>query len=136
MTGQDEDAAWRAIVENYGEQPEVEQPTTEPVPEPAPSFDPAGDEPEPLAWEDEGHYVPPDPPPLPHPEPRRMLAWWGVFGVPLVLVGSVLVSIPVPQWLGLILVAWFIGGFGYLVATMRQGGPGDGGDGYDNGAVV
>ena len=77
------------------------------------------------SWEDEGHFVPPPPPPLPQVEPRRRLAWGALLGSPLVallLIGS---GVLVTGWMAFLLVVAFVGGFGYLVATMRTGPPDD-----------
>lgn len=72
------------------------------------------DEPDPDA------FVPPDPPPLPVPEPDRGIAWLGVFGAPALLLVSLLAGIGLPSWLGYVMVAWFVGGFIYLVARMPR----------------
>ena len=139
----DEDAAWRAIVENYGEEP------TDP---PAAPVEPPGDDvaaaprfgvferrwEEPLnseaTWEDEGHFVPPEPGPFPKLEPRRRLAWTGLFGPPVLMLVAVVFGWQYPGWLSFLLVAGFLGGFGYLVATMPRS-RGEDGSG-DDGAVV
>jgi hypothetical protein len=122
----DEDEAWRAIVDNYGERAALEP--TEEVPEPSDErSEPADEEPElreepvhlELVESDEG-FVPPPPPPFPAPAPDRGLAWLGVFGAPAVLLISVLLRIALPSWLGWLLVAAFVGGFCYLVFTMPR----------------
>lgn len=140
----DEDAAWRAIVENYGEEPA--DPPLDPPTEQAPPredeqprfsvFDRRWDEPmnTEATWEDEGHFVPPDPPPLPKLEPRRKLAWIGLFGPPVLMLVAVVFGWQYPGWLSFLLVAGFLGGFGYLVATMPRS-RGEDGSG-DDGAVV
>ena len=141
MSESDEDALWRSIVENYGERISLESPA-DPMVEPgAPTVPPRvqppaqRDEPDLLdAWDDpEDHFVPPEPPPLPHPEPPRLLAWAGVFGVPLLVVLVSVLKISVPSFFSLLGLAWFVGGFGYLVATMRRD---DDPDKWDDGAVV
>jgi hypothetical protein len=117
---QSEDDAWRAIVENYGDRPEV-APQDHPEPEPPP---------EPFrgnAWDDDEGYVPPPPPPLPHPTPTRMAAWLGIFGAPAVLLVALVAGFALPIVIGYLLVAWFLGGFAYLVLTMQRG-PRDPGD--------
>ena len=136
MSSRDEDEVWRQIVANYGDAPSVEdvprpepqegqsdvqsEPRVEPAAEPAPASFP---------WEDEGRFVPPPPPPIPRPEPRRGLAWAGLFGAPLVLLVALVLGIYLPGWLSLILVAGFVGGFLYLVSTMptEPRDPGDDG---------
>ena len=135
----DEDAAWRDIVEHYGERPTINPPPVEPVPETPPRFAvferrleaPREDE---ATWDDEGHFVPPEPPPLPQLEPRRKLAWIALFGAPLVLLVVVLVGVTLPTWLLGLMVAAFVGGFVYLVATMTRNRPDDWSG--DDGAVV
>lgn len=90
---------------------------------------PSGPELEPA--DPDEHYVPPPPPPLPRPEPARLLAWTGLLLAPLVgllllLLGSL------PSFASFLLFCWFVGGFGYLVATMKDRGH----DGWDDGAQV
>lgn len=119
----EEDAAWRSIIENYGDEPAF-------PPAPAPEPDPG---PEPVELlERGGHFVPPAPPPVPVPRGPRGLAWIGVLGVPLLTILLVVLQIHVPGWLAMFLLLWVAGGFVYLVATMR--GPAE--DGWDDGAVV
>ena len=136
----DDDAVWRDIVESYGERPAFPD---------LPS--PAAVEPEPVVlepelvfevprelgsatWEDEGHYVPPAPPPVPRPQGLRAVAWFGLFGVPALMLLLVITHYSPPSPIGLIMIAWFVGGFGYLVATMN--GPDDPDRGWDDGAVL
>jgi hypothetical protein len=111
-----EDEAWRAIVENYGERPTVDadEPHAEPSPEPSPE-------------PDEERFVPPPPPPVPRSTPDRLAAWCGLFGAPLVLLVALVLGVSLPVWLGYVLVAWFVGGFLYLVVQMPSG-PRDPGD--------
>lgn len=132
MSSRDEDEAWRQIVANYGDAPSVEdvprsepqeveaEPRVEPAAEPAPASFP---------WEDEGRFVPPPAPPIPRPEPRRALAWSGLFGAPLVLLVALIFGIYLPGWMSLVLVGGFVGGFLYLVSTMptEPRDPGDDG---------
>ena len=147
----DEDAVWAEIVANYGERPVMG----------ADPSSPGGDGPravEPVetnrprnlfdrsyieattestseaSWDDEGHFVPPPPPPLPRLEPRRKLAWIGMFGAPFVMLLAVVFGWPLPGWVGSLLVGSFVGGFVYLVATMQRRRPGDWSG--DDGAVV
>ena len=86
-----------------------------------------------IAWEDEGHFVPPPPPPLPAVEPRRRAAWVALAGAPVIAMVFLLLRVTVPGWVSLGLVAAFVGGFGYLVATMGSGEErtGDGWSGDD-----
>jgi hypothetical protein len=130
-----EDEIWRAIVENYGERPQVEELTVD-VP-PSLRDLPTADEPgrdddsdtigASAPADPEEHFVPPPPPPLPKPPPTRLLAWLGLFGVPTFVLVTLVVGIVLPSWLGLLLMGWFVGGFVYLVASMNPG-PGGGGD--------
>jgi hypothetical protein len=146
----DEDAAWRDIIEHYGDRPQLEpeepssppeRSTEQPAEDAAPPagreerlrdlFQPTWSDPLDTSstWQDEGHFVPPDPPPPPLPDPRRRLAWSGLFGSPTVMLVAVVLGISLPDWLLLVLAAGFTGGFVYLVATMSNRRPGDGGDG-------
>lgn len=90
-------------------------------------FRPAWDDPlqDEASWADEGHFVPPPPPPLPQIEPHRRLAWAGLVGTPLVALLLIGAGIRVTGWMAFLLVVTFVGGFGYLVATMRSGPPDD-----------
>ncbi len=75
---------------------------------------------------------PPPAPPLPLPGPPRLLAWLGLFGVPTLVLVLLVAGVDLPTWMGLVLMVWFVGGFVYLVASMRPGS----GDDYDDGAVL
>ncbi len=86
-------------------------------------------------WDDEGHFVPPPPPPLPKLDPRRKAAWIGLFGAPALTLVLLVLSIGVPQWFAFLLGLSFVGGFGYLVATMPDNGSSDPWSG-DDGAQV
>ena len=137
----DFDAAFRAIVENYGDRPTLADPVA-PAPEPAPKpvdparFDtshldrsPGSDEHTERAEE---HFVPPVPPPVPRGTPARRLAWAGLFLPPLVMLAAVVFGWTYADWVSMLLVAAFVGGFVFLVATMPRDRGGDG----DDGAVV
>ena len=129
----DEDA-WRGIVENYGERIELDDgPTLEAAVEPAgePAGDPAPEQrlerlfrplPQPAEPEDDydDDFVPPTPPPLPKLPPDRLLAWVGLFGSPAILLFCLLLNVSLPPWMGYLLVAGFVGGFGYLVTKMPR----------------
>ena len=153
----DEDAAWAEIVAHYGEAPVVEdetpvaepdRPTVEPDP-PAendpfdrsyldaqlarqsretPELDTAA------SWDDEGHFVPPTPPPLPALDPRRKAAGVALFGSPALMLLGIVLGWTYPGWISFLLVTAFVGGFGYLVATMPRGN--DRGWPGDDGAVI
>ena len=135
-----EDELWAAIVENYGERPQIEELEVE-VP-PSPRDLPGDDEPSQEDTEDtvgetvpadpDEHFVPPPPPPLPKPPPARLLAWLGLFGVPAIVLVALVLGFSPPSWLGLLLMGWFVGGFVFLVASMKPGS----GDGGDDGARI
>ncbi len=150
-----EDAAWQAIVDNYGERPRLEEesPELDPAADPGPAvgleeevpgsprdlFGPQGPQDarvetgaETPAPDPEEHFVPPPPPPLPRAEPPRLLAWIGLFGVPTFVFVALLTQLPIASWLGLLLMVWFVGGFVFLVASMRSGPR----DENDDGAVL
>jgi hypothetical protein len=133
------DAAWRSIIDNYGERPQLDEPAPEPPETPVapiqvpPSLrDLDGPREARAESEAEGHFVPPPPPPLPSATPPRLLAWVGLFGVPMLVLVAIVAGLSLPPWLGLILMVWFVGGFVYLVASMRPGPRDD----YDDGAVL
>ena len=150
-SGLDVDAEFAQIVAQWGPMPDADAvPPTDDAPEPDTSaheppypgtpigskdslralFRPAWAEPTPPEPEDEDeHFVPPPPPPLPRPEPRRMLAWLGLFGAPVIGLVLLVSGVTLPRYVGVFLIAAFIAGFGYLVATMRPNP-----DGWDNGA--
>lgn len=86
------------------------------------------------AGEDD-HYVPPPAPPLPQGDGLGRLAWGGLLGAPTLWVLMMLLGQTVPNWMALLLVVWFIGGFVVLIARMRDDRP-PGDSGPDNGAVV
>jgi hypothetical protein len=147
-------AAWREIVANYGDRPELPaddggDPGGRPAAErgqraeSGPSysvrfgqFDDEDEDDEPFEPDDDlqdARFVPPDPEPL-HLGAARTAAWTGVLGAPiLALLATVVVTatdLTVPRWFGWLLVAAFLGGFGYLVVTM----PKDRDDPWDDGA--
>lgn len=131
----DEDA-WRSIVDNYGERIELEEdPQAEP-PQPVPAPAALDDLEQPAetgelpAELDDARFVPPTPPPLPHVPPDRLAAWTGLFGSPTLLLICLVLGINLPPLLGYLLVAWFIGGFVYLVVKMPRGPS----DPWDDGA--
>ncbi|TNM45101.1 hypothetical protein FHP29_04635 [Nocardioides albidus] len=143
-----DDAAWRAIVDNYGERVELEQADEPPD---APSVRDAEDEAYDRAHDgaydgaderyeerydgepvEEDRFVPEPAPPVPVPPADRLLAWLGVFGSPTVLLVCLVLGIGLPTWLGWLLVGGFVGGFCYLVITT----PGSPRDPWDDGARV
>ncbi len=121
--GSNEEELWRSIVENYGDRPEVpDLPADQPTATPRPPSEPQAGE-----WDE--RFVPPDPPPLPRPDPPVLLAWLGVLGAPVMLMAVVVFAIGIPEVLGLLLAVWFLGGFAYLVSAMptEPRDPGDDG---------
>ncbi|MEU2558065.1 hypothetical protein ABZ626_01770 [Streptomyces longispororuber] len=182
----DEDAAWRAIVAGYGEEP-ADPPGAKPfksvedlalleaeangAPEDAPrpdlSKDPGdkagdGDAARPLGSsvsfapgvggagprdhtvaepseddfdeDDEGHFVPPDPPPLPEADVTAKFAWLAVIGGPVLLLLAVLLGWQMTWWLTALGIGGFLGGFTTLVVRMQGGEEED--DDPGRGAVV
>ncbi len=135
----DVDAVFADIVAHWEpSDPEPEEP------EPAPSVDrDAAAYPgpvrrasaEPVADDLEDHFVPPPPPPLPTVEPRRKLAWTALVGAPVLALLMIGLGVVVPGWVAAGMVVAFVGGFGYLVATMSSSSPQDPWSG-DDGAII
>lgn len=69
---------------------------------------------------DEGHFTPPEPPPLPEADVTTKFAWIAVLGGPLLLVLMVLFQQPVTWWISVLGIGGFLGGFATLVARMKQ----------------
>lgn len=133
MSTPEEDEAWRTIVENYGDRPQFPEASARPEAARRPEPRPTADEEHPELREDPAdHFVPQEAPPVPLPRGRRAVAWFGVFGVPALVLLGIVLGIHVSGWLALLLFCWFAGGFIYLVATMRN----EPTDGWDDGAVV
>jgi hypothetical protein len=86
------------------------------------------------SWDDEGHFVPPTPPPLPRLEPMTLLAWVGVLGSVIVAVFATLVGWVIPRLLLGAMIVGFIGGVVVLIARISRD-PTDP-DHPDDGAVV
>ncbi|MER6029106.1 hypothetical protein [Streptomyces sp. NPDC001851] len=164
----DEDAAWRAIVAGYGEEP-PDPPGARPFKAvedlalPEPEKDAGGDTgkapvrplgssvsfapgvgprdhtlPEPsdddFDEDDEGHFVPPEPPPLPAADTTAKFAWLGVVGGPVLLLLAVLFGWQMTWWLTTLGIGGFLGGFATLVMRMRTDDEED--DDPGRGAVV
>ncbi len=143
----DEDAAWAELVAAYdadaydGPRPEARKPTEEsggiyqlPMATGSIVVRPAAPGPrdfdlaEPSAEEedaDEGHFTPPEPPPLPNPDATTKFAWLAVLGGPLLVLGFILLGRDLPWWAALLGVGGFLGGFATLVTRMRPGGEDD-----------
>jgi hypothetical protein len=69
---------------------------------------------------DEGHFVPPEPPPLPEADTTAKFAWLAVLGGPALLLFDALVWREVAGWPAWVGVSAFLGGFVTLVARMKD----------------
>jgi hypothetical protein len=69
---------------------------------------------------DEGHFTPPEPPPLPKADTTTKFAWLAVLGGPLLLVAMVIFQQPVTWWITVLGIGGFLGGFATLVARMKN----------------
>ena len=85
--------------------------------------------------EDEEHFVPPAPPPLPKLDPVAKGAWAALFGGPGYLMAATALGWSVSGLAAFCAVAAFVAGFAILVLRMHEPGPGGPDDG-DDGAVV
>lgn len=139
--------AWREIVEHYGERAVLDDEASDgssgqgPAPRDedratGPTADLVGDLRDDLrddlvdddevdrreqAVADAERFRPPPPPPLPRPRTwQRGVAWAGIFVSPVVALVVGLLSVYVTPLLGWALVAWFVGGFVYLVREMPR----------------
>ncbi|WBB59869.1 hypothetical protein O7599_30660 [Streptomyces sp. WMMC500] len=74
---------------------------------------------------DEGHFVPPEPPPLPKADTTTKFAWIAVLGGPLLLLLMLIFQQPMTWWASVLGIGGFLGGFATLVARMRPGGDDD-----------
>jgi hypothetical protein len=83
---------------------------------------------------DEGHFVPPEPPPLPEADVTSKFAWLAVIGGPVLMLVAVLLQWDMTWWLTTLCIGGFLGGFATLVARMSDGDDGD--DDPGRGAVV
>ena len=117
--------AWREIVENYGDRPALDDDGRGQPPAAAPPAE-EHDEPEDAVEETDDvpavdRFRPPPPPPFPTPRTwQRGVAWAGIFVAPALALLIGLLSIYVAPIVGWALVAWFVGGFGYLVSRMPR----------------
>ncbi len=83
--------------------------------------------------DEEGNFVPPEPPPVPKPKDRiARFAWAAVFLGPLLIIITLAIGLS-DGFLGLGLLVFFAG-FGTLIARYETRTPPE--DGYDNGAVL
>jgi len=86
------------------------------------------------AEDDEGHFEPPEPPPLPAADTTAKFAWLGVVGGPILLLLAVVLGWDMTWWLATLGIGGFLGGFATLVMRMRTDEDEDGDPG--RGAVV
>lgn len=94
---------------------------------PEPSEDDFGED-------DEGHFIPPEPPPLPTADATAKFAWLAVLGGPVLLMLAVLLGWDMTWWLATLGIGGFLGGFATLV--MRMKGDDEDDDDPGRGAVV
>ncbi|MFD3993791.1 hypothetical protein [Streptomyces sp. NPDC058583] len=85
---------------------------------------------------DEGHFVPPEPPPLPEADVTTKFAWLAVVGGPVLMLVAVLLSWDMTWWLTTLCIGGFLGGFATLVGRMKHDDDDDGFDDPGRGAVV
>ncbi|MEG3626265.1 hypothetical protein [Streptomyces poriticola] len=93
--------------------------------------EPADDD---LGEDDEGHFVPPEPPPLPEADVTAKFAWLAVIGGPVLLLLAVLLGWHMTWWLTTLSIGGFLGGFATLVMRLRTDDEDD--DDPGRGAVV
>ncbi|MFE0804425.1 hypothetical protein [Streptomyces sp. NPDC058812] len=87
-----------------------------------------------IGEDEEGHFVPPEPPPLPEGDATAKFAWLGVLGGPVLLLLAVVLGWDMTWWLQTLSIGGFLGGFATLVMRMRTGDEDD--DDPGRGAVV
>jgi hypothetical protein len=121
-----EERAWREIVDQYGDRPDVAGlvELTTPLDEPEQHHH---DEPFHLDLDDDESFTPPPLPPPPVISPERRLAWVGLVGSPVLLTLLNLLDYSVPGLLTAGLIVACIASFGYLIATMAPRDPDDDG---------
>lgn len=137
--------AWADIVAGYNRPadtvrwPAAEDVTDDPAPAEPPVI--AADLAPPSAAElplppadDEEHFVPPDPPPLPRTDPITRAAWLALIGGPLFFFVASTFGLSPGGMSAFLAVVAFVGGFVTLVARMQDGPRND--SGPDDGAVV
>jgi hypothetical protein len=136
-----DEVAWQQIVSGFSataSEPEHDSTLSESGDEPArpdePASEPPARGPHPLVSDDDEHFTPDPPPPAPDLDLVSRLAWAGVFGGPLVMLSSAMLSWAPPRGLVLLCALGFIGGMVTLVLRMKDRPPRDGGG--DDGAVV
>lgn len=115
-----DDEAWRQIVEHYGDRPVLDEPPAPPVSEPFRFTFEVDDE----------SFVPPPIEPASPTSPERRAAWVAFALAPMALLVSAVLHWQPAAPVTLLLVALFLGAFGFLVATMSH----EPRDPYDDGA--
>jgi hypothetical protein len=85
-------------------------------------------------WEDEGHFVPPTPPPLPRLEPLTLLAWVGVLGSIVLSILAAVFDWAIPDLVLGAMIVGFVGGIVVLIARLSREPPDP--DRPDDGAVI
>jgi hypothetical protein len=83
---------------------------------------------------DEGHFVPPEPPPLPDVEPITRISWIGLLGGPALLLLATILGWQLTEAIVFVAVGAFVAGFATLVVRMKDRPPTD--LGGDDGAVL
>ncbi|MFT4010081.1 MAG: hypothetical protein QM655_08575 [Nocardioidaceae bacterium] len=66
------------------------------------------------------HFVPPEPPPVPRPEPARLLAWVATLGAPVAMIALAVFRIRPEGWVMFLMAMAFLAGLVYLISTMRR----------------
>lgn len=85
--------------------------------------------------EEDDHFVPPEPPPLPQLDPTAKFAWLAVLGGPALLFSAVIFQIEINWWMITLGIGGFLGGFGTLASRLKDGRDDEDGD-PGRGAVV
>ncbi|EST34569.1 hypothetical protein N566_18340 [Streptomycetaceae bacterium MP113-05] len=85
--------------------------------------------------DDDDHFTPPEPPPLPETDPATTFAWIAAIGGPLLLIGAVMFDVYLSWWIVTLGVGGFLGGFATLLTRLRDDHDEDLDD-PGNGAVV
>ncbi|HET7328057.1 MAG TPA: hypothetical protein VFJ14_12325 [Nocardioidaceae bacterium] len=140
VTDESTDDAWTQIVAGY-DQSAPEPPAAwtlpprislDPEPPPAPPQSrsaPTDDLNTEASWEEEGHFVPPVPPPvLPPRDLVSRLAWGGLVGGPLLVLVAVVIGLGLPTEVLMLCLLGFVAGLVTLIVRMRDRGD-DAGDG-------
>ncbi len=140
--GDDVDDAWAKIVAGYGPEPDdrttLDADPGEPRNPDSPEVDAAPADAAPgdaAPADEEWHYVPPAPPPLPRPVGVVGAAWVALLGGPIVLLVATVLGWDLPTVVTAACVLGFVGGLVFLIAQLDDGSR-DGPDGWDNGAQV